>query len=366
MTIKQHPSRAVLRSYRDGTLAPDELLATDDHLAHCAECRRSLGDAGVAVRRFAEGLGGEHLTYEAMERHVDGRAAPEEQEIVAGHIRFCAACGRELEDLARYRRLPRRNTARWGFLAAAAAAIVVAIVALREPRVIAPSSSTTPGAKVTPARRPAPAAPAARDPFEALDPSLRRVAASLESGTLVSAELLASLRGTPEQLRGSDPHDRLLSLVAPMGAVVEDDRPLFRWKDAATVRVQVFDREYQPVAESPQLHGTSWQTPSPLPRGAMYLWQLSVQQANGEETIAPAPPAVPARFRVLDAGAFEALNAARDSDSTLEAGLICMREGLVEEGVRLLTQHAEEHPESARAALLAEKARAAAQVNAGE
>lgn len=362
-----HPSRAVLRSYQEGRLTPNELLGVDDHLAQCAECRRSIGDASVAVRRFAEGLGGDHLTYEVMERHVDGSGSSEDQEIVAGHIAFCGACAQEIDDLARFRDVPRRNTAWWGLLAAAAAAIVVVMAVFREPRPVTPPASKPPNARVTSTRPPETVTPAARDPFELLDPSLRQVAASLESGTLVSAELLASLRGTPEQQRtGSDAHDRLPSLVAPVGTVVEDDRPLFRWKDAATVRVQVFDREYQPVAESPRLHGTSWQTPSPLPRGAMYRWQLSVQQANGDETIAPAPPAVAARFRVLDAGAFEALNAARDSDSTLEAGLICIREGLVEEGVRLLTQAAQEHPESARAARLVEKARAAAQVNTSE
>jgi anti-sigma factor RsiW len=362
----KHPSRAVLSSYRDGTLAPDELLAVDDHLAQCAECRRSISDAGVAVRRFAEELGGEHLTYEAMERHVDGRSTPGEQEIVAEHVGFCDACAQELDDLARFHDVPRHNVGRWGFLAAAAAAVVVAIVAFREPRVIEPpASSTAPSAKITPARLPETAVPAARDPFESLDPSLRQVAASLESGTLVSAELLASLRGTPEQQRtADDPKDHLPSLLAPVGTVVEGDRPEFRWSGAATVRVQVFDRDYQLVAESSRLHGTSWQTPSRLPRGAMYRWQLSVQQANGGEMIAPAPPAAAARFRVLGTRAFEALTAARDSGSTLEAGLICMREGLVEEGARLLARNADENPESPIAVRLAEKARAVVRANA--
>lgn len=353
-----HPSQAVLSSYRKGALATDELLAVDDHLAQCTECRHSMGDAGIAVRRFAEGLGGEHLTYEAMERHVDGRSTPDEQEIVAGHVAFCDACAQELDDLARFRDVPRRNTAWWGFLAAAAAAIIVAMAVFREPRPVAPPASTAPSTNVTSARPPEKVTPAARDPFELLDPSLRQVAVALDSGTLASAALLASLRGTPEQQRAAgETPDHLPRLLAPVGAVVESDRPLFRWSDATTVRVQIFDREYQLVAESPRLYGTSWQPPSRLPRGAMYRWQLAVQQANGDEAIAPAPPAVAARFRVLDAHAFEALNAARKSGSTLEAGLICMREGLVEEGARLLSQHAQEHPESANAARLAEKAR---------
>ena len=359
----QHPNRAVLSSYLEGALRPDELLATDDHLAECAECRRSIGDSGVAIRRFAEALGGEHLTYQAMERHVDGLSTPDERAMVAGHVDFCDACRRELDDLARLVDVPRRGKEWWAFLVAAAAAVVIAVIALREPRPTAPTA--VPGARVpggvnvTTTRPPVPAAPA--DAFATLDPSLRQVAVSLESGTLVSAELLASLRGTSEQQRTADgPQDRVPRLLAPMGTVVESDQPLFRWSRPAAVRVQIFDRDYQLVAESPRLEGTSWQPPLPLGRGATYQWQLAVREADGEETIAPLPPAVAARFRVLDGQAFDALTAARASGATLEAGLISMRAGLVEEGATMLSRYAEAHPESARAARLAEKARAAA------
>lgn len=357
----RHPGEAALRAYREGALAPDELLAVDDHLALCAACRAT-GGAAAAVRRFAEGLGGAHLAYEAMERHVDGRSSPEEQAATAAHIDFCEACRAELDDLARFRTVQRRGTGRWGSLAAAAAAAaalaagIAGIVALRDPHPVrTPVPPVSPRVAVTPVRPPAVA-----DPFQLLDPSLRQAASALESGTLVSAGLLESLRDPPGQQRAGDgPEDRLPRLLEPVGAVVESDRPVFRWSGTATVRVQVFDREYRLVAESPALREASWRVPSRLRRGALYRWQLAVRNDGGEESIAPAPPAAAARFRVLDERASAALAAARDSGSTLEAGLICIREGLVAEGARELARYAEEHPESARAARLAEQARAA-------
>ena len=353
-----HPSQAALRAFHEGRLPPDELLAVDDHVVQCAECRQSIGDAPGAAQRFAEELGGEHLRYEAMERHVDRRDTQAEREIVDRHVALCAACRSELEDLARFAKKPRRNAMRWGFLAAAAAAIVVAIAILREPALIAPDRPTSTQTHASSTRPVQVPRPIASDPFESLDPSLKEVATSLDSGTLVSAKMLASLRGKPEQQRTiNDPQERLPRLLTPVGIVVEEDRPEFRWNGEANVRVQVFDREYRLVEESSWMLAPSWKLPSRLRRGELYRWQLLVRLSNGEETIVPAPPAVAARFRVIDARAFEALTAARDSGALLEAGLICMREGLVADGANLLSQHAQKHPESAMAARLAENAR---------
>ncbi len=38
--MSDHPSIERLGRYRNGALAPDELLAVDDHLAECAACHQ--------------------------------------------------------------------------------------------------------------------------------------------------------------------------------------------------------------------------------------------------------------------------------------------------------------------------------------
>jgi hypothetical protein len=366
----KHPTRAALASYREGALTPAELLAVDDHIAGCSDCRQSLSpgaDAGTALRRFAEAFGGDHLPYEVMERHVDGnvdgRAAPGEEALIQAHLALCSACARELADLATLRVVPRRTPwrRRGAFAAAAAAAAaIVAVVALRDPR-----GTSAPARTGLPAHG-APVASPASDPLQSLDASLRDVASALERGTFVSAPLVA-LGGAREQQRTARPGTDELRLTSPVGIVVESDRPAFHWTAARTGRtviVQIFDRQYSLVSESPSLKDSSWQMQAPLHRGATYRWQLEIRQENGEKVTAPSPPAPPAMFHVLDARSFNELAAARTSGSALEAGLICMREGLVDEGARSLSRYAGEHPESAMAARLAGKARAAAEERA--
>jgi hypothetical protein len=126
------------------------------------------------------------------------------------------------------------------------------------------------------------------------------------------------------------------------------------------VTVQVYDRAYALIAESPRLDGTSWRTPSALARGETYRWQLRVELEDGRSATAPAPPDPPALFHILGAKPLAELEAARRSGSSLEAGLIAIREGLVGEGAEALSRHASQHPESSTAQELAAKAAAIA------
>ncbi|HUQ81155.1 MAG TPA: hypothetical protein VM076_08460, partial [Gemmatimonadaceae bacterium] len=249
----------------------------------------------------------------------------------------CAACASELADLAKYARRPQSRPWRWLAVAAAVVLIVVAAIA---------KWGHTPPATVTPKVRIArtvptstPTATVAPDPLQSLDPELRKVAEQLQAGTIASARLLASLHRAPEQQRGASEKDAV-RVTEPVGVVVESARPTFRWTPAAEVVVQVFDDDYALVVESPRFTGTSWRPPTPLPRGRTYRWQLVLH----DDSIAPAPPAPPALVHVLSAKAFAELSKARASDATLEAGLICVREGLLEDAARLLAQYATEHP----------------------
>jgi hypothetical protein len=167
------------------------------------------------------------------------------------------------------------------------------------------------------------------------------------------------LRRPPEPQRASGIETRkTIRISEPAGVVVESDRPLFRWDGTtrAPVTVQVFDLAYTLVAESPRVDGSSWRPAAALARGKTYRWQLAIHHEDGDEMI-PAPPDPPALFHVLGRDAFDELAAARNAQNALKAGLIAIREGLLDEGARSLARYAAEHPESPGAARLAERAR---------
>lgn len=366
-----HPRPAQLHSYRRRALSARELLEIDDHLAGCGECRRALAaDAGsaTALRRTSEAVRGEHLPYEWLERSVDGKLTPDEQAALDEHVALCEDCASELQDLGVFRRGEERQRFRWWpALAAAAAIILVTIVVLMtRQRAVAPVVNPVPTASM-PAPSPAPPAPAVTDtaaapqadPLESLSPSLQRVARQLESGALTSAALLASLEPQPERQRGASAAVPV-RVEAPVGVVVETDRPSFRWErreDHHEVTVQIYDHDYALVAESPRLKGNTWRVSHPLPRGATYRWQLRIHLGDDQQATAPSPPEPPALFHILGSEPFAQLMTARNHGSELEAGLIAIREGLVAEGAQSLARYASEHPDWPAGGRLAAKAR---------
>jgi hypothetical protein len=363
-----HPTPEDLRSYRQRTLPSGELLAVDDHVAGCEECRRAIASgvtAGAASQRAWDAVRGEHVPYARIEQYVQGRLHADERATVAAHAELCPQCRREIADLEEYAATDARGW-NWWALAAAAAVVVVAIAAFWR------GNALRSGAPEATTRRPAirtvipvPAATdstavASPDPLQALSPSLQRVVKALESGILPSASLLSSLQPPAEQQRSGDRAGEAgIRLLDPAGNVVETDRPTFRWDRAGRgedVTVQIYDRSYAVVAESPRSRDTSWRVPAPLPRGATYRWQLRIHSADGRSETVPAPPAPPALFHVLGSESFEELRRARLAGSSLEVGLISIREGLLSEGAQALSRYAAEHPRSAEAARLAGRA----------
>src|SRR5262245_29310211 len=112
-----------------------------------------LGDAATTNRAFAAlraqvaaGAAADHLTYEQIERYVEGRSDEPERESVNGHLDGCVRCADEVRDLAEFttQRItppavsPSRPTSRSGLVrwmlvpAAAAAAVVAATIVFRK------------------------------------------------------------------------------------------------------------------------------------------------------------------------------------------------------------------------------------------
>ena len=92
-----HPDAEALDRYRRRTATPDELLATDAHLATCDECFHAVRAEHDSVE--LPSAGDKHLTYEELEAFVDGRADALDRELVTAHTAQCAQCAAELADV---------------------------------------------------------------------------------------------------------------------------------------------------------------------------------------------------------------------------------------------------------------------------
>lgn len=138
----------------------------------------------------------------------------------------------------------------------------------------------------------------------------------LKNGKLPAAAVPAELAPAAGALVGSGSGTEVLP-VGPIGIVAED-RPQFEWRPiagAAAYRVSVFDRELHEISSSGAVTATAWLPPEALPRGVMLIWQVT-PQPNGQKNTAPAPrapaPLAPrARFQIIAEGDSDAILGAR-------------------------------------------------------
>jgi Putative zinc-finger len=268
--------------------------------------------------------------------YVDGRLDPSAAATIDAHLRVCAVCAEDVEDLRASAALlaPRRRTV-WP-LWAAAAAVAIGIGAMLFVRRDQPETAQpVPPPRVVQSTPPPPPAPVRAEWREAVDDAMRR-------GSLAMPAALAALQLPPDPERA--PAEQRVEALEPAAAIVESTRPPFRWTDVrgATYVVSIFEGT-RPIAESPVLREPHWQPERDLIRGRTYQWQVSVR-VRGERTILPAPPAPPALFRVLDEQSHEELERARaerGSDPLL-LGVLYAREGLRAEAERELGRVATE------------------------
>jgi hypothetical protein len=116
-------------------------------------------------------------------------------------------------------------------------------------------------------------------------------------------------------LLGGGAESKTFDLSAPIGTSVTMDRPTFRWQalpGATRYVVSVFDESFHRVAESPAVGATEWQPADSLPRGRIYIWQVTATVA-GEAVRSPVPPAPEARFQVAGPQVAAAIEEARRS-----------------------------------------------------
>lgn len=354
--MPDHLSKEQIEHYLEKQIAPAELPEIDDHISHCADCRdrvSSAGDLRAALRRenvlrlgstSPQALGrGEHLNYEQLEAYVDGRSSRFERELVRKHAESCRICADELRDLDAFktelsstvRMRSWRLKARWAefapswltlprvALVLAASAAIVVVISLERTRLASPPF--VPAAQNT---KPAPVRENSSDAdvhspmgslLAARVPAIdtlpaeeqRAILDAISHQRITPARVLTELQGKTETLLGQQQERAINSVeilrfevLTPVGEVVLDTRPVFRWQPiakASSYSVAIFDAQLNHVLQSSGPLGvTEWRPKLPLERGRLYVWQVTAQLGDGGSVNAPSPPSPEAKFKVVD------------------------------------------------------------------
>jgi hypothetical protein len=174
------------------------------------------------------------------------------------------------------------------------------------------------------------------------------ILAVISQHSITTPAVLAGLRGPKGTLLRGTSEGARFEVLQPLGEVVLDVRPLFRWQHLAgaiSYSVSIYDMNLNHVMSSRALGATQWSPDQPLQRGRIYLWQVSAKLSNGESVSSPRPPSAEARFRVLDqkkADEFDRLQAlehalsSAPSESHLVHGILYAQAGLLDMGEKEL------------------------------
>jgi hypothetical protein len=153
-------------------------------------------------------------------------------------------------------------------------------------------------------------------------------------------------------LRGAGERNGLpFHLLAPLGVVVESDRPTFRWQPLAGADryvVTITDARLNEVATSGLVTATSWRVPQSLARGVTYSWQVTAHTKGGQSVSSPSPPAPQAKFQVLARTRLAELRHARRlyPNSHLTLGVLYAQAGLLDDAAREFQALARENPQT--------------------
>lgn len=408
--------------YAKNRLSGSDLLAVDDHLAVCAECRLAVPQPASTLDE--DGLSQlfvstdeRHLPFSQMSRYIEGSLDDVDLEIARLHLSDCEDCRAETDSMAsvysnaevsteqrpmlspvstadRVRAFFSIRTLRFAIPIVIVAALAGAAFWLTrttpEPQVQTSEAITPPTIDNTVASseptqleqipevsdEPAePAAIALADAGRSLEigkdgkvigsfagPYDNRLAAALTTGNLAIAPEASRLRSAAGVLMGSRDSASSLRLQYPVGKIVSSRRPQLRWtpvKGATEYTVEIFDANFNKVASSPPLSRTSWQAPA-LPAGREYSWQVTAVTPEAKVK-APTRPAPDAKFLVLSESKLNGIAAARRAygNSHLVLGMVYAEAGLLDEAEREFTALLRKNPNSAAVKRLLARIRAA-------
>ncbi len=406
----EHLSAETLWSYQQRMLAVEALLAADEHLTVCADCRQRLDVAApaaaavVTLRADFAHARAEHLTFEQLSDLLEQRLDAPVRAQAEAHLQGCASCADEWEDLRAFSvsltaptvmAAPTGNASApsslerlrnylselggdFGWLklgALAACGLLIGWGAWRWQRrapenvqIVQSNATPTPTELAVPVTSPtiAPVLLALKDGATSLswqaDGKLasasfvlpadeKRVRAALQTGDLELPSSLKTLRPQGDTMMGGGGTVGAFRLLVPVGQVTLNDRPQFQWQalpDETSYTVTVMGLNTDFTLTSPALTANRWTPPQRLPRGRGYSWQV-VALRNGKEVKAPASAAPEARFRVVEAAALQEVARVRRAypNQRLLLGLTYARFGLLAEAEAELQALAVANPQAA-------------------
>ena len=189
------------------------------------------------------------------------------------------------------------------------------------------------------------------------------IKAALQGGRVKFPAELRELRSQSGTLMGDAQPE--FKLLAPVGVVIEGDRPTFRWsalEGATSYTVTIYDSSLNQVATSDSLTTTRWNVPTPLARGRTYIWQVRAVK-DGKEMVSPPPAASRVKFKILEGSKVEEIARAKRAQpkSHLVMGTIYAEAGLLEQAEREFTALLKANPQSSIARKLLQRVRSAGQ-----
>jgi hypothetical protein len=299
-------NEAEIGAFLQRDLEGPRFLECVEHIAQCDTCRERLAlrqDLAAAESRLEQELSPfvDHTSEDEVQKYVSGKLGLTRIREIDAHIARCAQCAEEIRDLRDFVVVSQPVS---GFFfsrrfmipaAVALTALAIAFVSLRRPRDVV--SLNDGSGRITLDER----------------GTLKGVG-SLDSGerntvreTLVQQRLSfpASLRAIREEsgtlMGATEPAP--LQLKSPIGTVVQSDRPTLSWTSdpqSTGYIVTVRDQNNGQIITSPRMQSTAWTVLPELERSHTYVWQVLSSRNNGQQVIAPRPPAAAAKFIVLD------------------------------------------------------------------
>ena len=169
---------------------------------------------------------------------------------------------------------------------------------------------------------------------------------------------LTELAAPPLALRGGpEPNEPAFALDEPAGVVVVSRSPVLRWQPLAgaeSYTVTVLDTDFNEVAQSGPLNATHWRVARPLERGRVYSWQVSASH-GGRSVKAPAAPAAPVKFKIMDARSNALIGRVKRSLDPLSLAVLYARVGALDEAARELSRIDGRSPDARSARRLLEQ-----------
>lgn len=294
---------------------------------------------------------------EVVEKYLTGQLEPSERDDFEVHILECRKCLVLLEtcEAARSDLAARADTIRqmpaepvpalkWGWfttpriasLAGLAAVLVVGVFVVARKGVI-PVHPSGPNQVQSPVGgSPASSNLAEFPEVAALSSDERqKIAAAVKNRRITYPPDIAELAGTRGVLRSESTQSDRFAVLYPVGEVVADPRPLFRWQalpGAAKYSVAVYDAKLNLLEKSPALRGTQWQANRPLSPGQIFRWQVTATASDGKSVIAPGPSNPEAKFRVLEPSKADFLEGFRKAhpEAHVVLGILAAEAGLLE------------------------------------